>query len=56
MVGTEHVAVIANIRMQRKSEIMTERLIFVLRFNVGDVIDFIEIFFSDQSRVDHFFR
>jgi ketosteroid isomerase-like protein len=56
MVGTDHVAVIANIRMQRNAEIMTERLIFVLRFNVGDVIDVIEIFFSDQSRVDHFFR
>lgn len=56
MVGTDHVAVVAKISMERQAAIMTGRFLFLLRFNGDDKIDGIELFVSDPAQVDRFFQ
>jgi ketosteroid isomerase-like protein len=56
MVGTDHVAVVAKISMERQAAIMTGRFLFLLRFNGDDTIDGIELFVSGPAQVDRFFQ
>ncbi|HEY2566004.1 MAG TPA: nuclear transport factor 2 family protein [Acidimicrobiales bacterium] len=56
MVGTDHVAVLAKISMERQAAIMTGRFLYLLRFNGDDKIDGIELFVSDPEQVKRFFQ
>ena len=55
MIGLNNVAGLVNIRVQREGVIDTFRAIFLITMAESDKIRQIEVFFSDQAKVQRFF-
>ncbi len=55
MLGENHVAALASIRVQSRGKIYKGRNLFVVRFNSEDKISEVNIFFEDAEAAERFF-
>ncbi|MFZ0170929.1 MAG: hypothetical protein WAL04_04525 [Acidimicrobiales bacterium] len=55
LVGEDHVAALANISMLAEGQLMTMRHLFLIKFDVADMIVGITVFAEDQSAALRFF-
>lgn len=55
MVGNPHVTVLQHVQAQYSGSIYEGRQLYLLKFDVDDLITEIRVFFEDQARADRFF-